>query len=148
MEILAAQTIRLKQERTFLRTEFRKIGASTSGASGASTPGACGASTPGQAQGHCIVSVLHTRSGSANTGHKINHPNPLEFKLDRTRWLGWAHNNKGFLKKQVRWQRAKSLIFEKSKLASLSMSMRVCLHSVLVCLPARASLLLLVARTC
>ena len=98
VEILAAQTIRLKPDRTFLRTEFRKIGASTSGASGASTPGACGASTPGQAQGHCIVSVLHTRSGSANTGHKINHPNPLEFKLDRTRWLGWAHNNKGFLK--------------------------------------------------
>ena len=65
-------------------------------------PGACGASTPastpGQAQGHFIVSVLHTRSGQPNTGQKINHPNPLEFKLDRTRWLGWAHDNKGFLK--------------------------------------------------
>ena len=98
MELLGAKTMVLRGIRTFLRAEFRKIGASTPGASGASTPGASGASTPGQTEGHCIVSVLHTRSGSANTGHKINHPNPLEFKLDRTRWLGWAHNNKGFLK--------------------------------------------------
>ena len=81
MQLLAAQTIVLRLHRTFLRTEFRKIGASTSGASGASTPGACGASTPGQAQGHCIVSVLHTPQ-------KINHPNPLEFKLDRDLEVG------------------------------------------------------------
>ena len=99
VQLVGAQTIRLRPRRTFLRTVFHKIGASTSGASGVSTPGACGAptpgpsgastsgasgaSTPGQAQGHCIVSVLHTRRGTANTGQKINHANPLEFKLDR-----------------------------------------------------------------
>ena len=77
VQLLAAQTIVLRQHRTFLRTEFRKIGAST--------PGASGASTPGQTEGHCIVSVLHTRQGSPNTGYKINDPNPLQFKTDRTR---------------------------------------------------------------
>ena len=73
MQLVGAQTIVLEKPRTFLRTVFRKIGAST--------PGACGASTPGQAQGHCIVSVLHTPQ-------KINHPNPLEFKLDRDLEVG------------------------------------------------------------
>ena len=82
VELLGAETLRLKHPRTFIRAEFRKIGASTPGAS---TPGASGASTPGQTEGHCIVPVFHTRSGSANTGYKITVANPLEFKMDRTR---------------------------------------------------------------
>ena len=77
MEILSAKTFLLDARRTFIRAEFRKIGAST--------PGASGASTPGQTEGHCIVSVLHTRQGSPNTGYKINDDNPLQFKMDRTR---------------------------------------------------------------
>ena len=85
MELLGAKTMVLRDIRTFLRAEFRKIGASTSGASGASTAGASGASTPGQTDGHCIVSVLHTRSGSKNTGYKITAKDPLQFKMDRTR---------------------------------------------------------------
>ena len=92
VELLGAKTLVLKGIRTFLRTEFRKIGASTPDASGASTTGASGASTPGQTEGHCIVSLLHTRNGTTNTGYKITEPNPLEFKTDRTRCLGWAHN--------------------------------------------------------
>ena len=82
MELLGAKTMVLRGIRTFLRAEFRKIGASTPGAS---TPGASGASTPGQTEGHCIVSVLRTRVGTANSGYKINDPNPLQFKTDRTR---------------------------------------------------------------
>ena len=85
VELLGAKTMVLKGIRTFLRTEFRKIGASTPGASGASTAGASGASTPGQTDGHCIVSVLHTRSGSKNSGYKITANNPTQFKTDRTR---------------------------------------------------------------
>ena len=77
VELLGAKTMVLRGIRTFLRAEFRKIGAST--------PDASGASTPGQTAGHCIVSVLHIRSGSANTGMKINADNPLQFKMDRTR---------------------------------------------------------------
>ena len=77
VELLGAKTMVLRGIRTFLRTEFRKIGAST--------PDASGASTPGQTEGHCIVSVLHTRNGTTNTGYKINDPNPLQFKTDRTR---------------------------------------------------------------
>ena len=78
VELLRAKTLVLKgvkTPRTFLRAGFRKIGAST--------PDASAATTPGQMEGHCIVSVLHTRSGSTNTGYKINEPNPLQFKTDR-----------------------------------------------------------------
>ena len=77
VELLGANTPTLRGVRTFLRAQFRKIGAST--------PDASGASTPGQTEGHCIVSVLHTRVGTANTGHKISDANPTQFKMDRTR---------------------------------------------------------------
>ena len=77
VEILSAKTLLLDTRRTCIRAVFRKIGAST--------PDKSGASTPGQMAGHCIVSVLHIRSGSPNTGMKINADNPLQFKMDRTR---------------------------------------------------------------
>ena len=80
VELLRAKTLVLKgvkTPRTFLRAEFRKVGAST--------PDASAATTPGQMEGHCIVSVLHTRSGSVSTGFKINHDNPLQLKTTRTR---------------------------------------------------------------
>ena len=66
VQLLAAQTIVLKPHRTFLRTEFRKIGASTSGASGASTP----AASRGEAsQRHHGAAASQTRSRTLPPRH-------------------------------------------------------------------------------
>ena len=72
VELVGAETLLLEQtkgDRTFIRAKFRKTGAST----------------PGQTEGHFIVTLNHTRSGSKNSGMKITANNPLKFKQDRAR---------------------------------------------------------------
>ena len=72
VDIVGAQTLTLEQDkgprsRTCVRAEFSKTGAST----------------PGQTEGHFIVTLNHTRSGSVKSGMKITANNPVQFKQDR-----------------------------------------------------------------
>ena len=71
VEIVHAQGLVLDpmhKHRTCIRAEFRKL---------------AGASTPGHAEGHFIVTVNHTRSGTSNAGMKTKACNAVEFKQDR-----------------------------------------------------------------
>ena len=70
VDIVGAQTLMLEQgkgPRTCVRAEFSKTGAST----------------PGQTEGHFIVTLNHTRSGSVKSGMKITADNPVQFNQDR-----------------------------------------------------------------
>ena len=67
VDIVGAQTLMLEGPRTCVRAEFSKTGAST----------------PGQTEGHFIVTLNHTRSGSVMSGMRITANNPVQFKQDR-----------------------------------------------------------------
>ena len=71
VEIVGAETLLVERKgpRTCVRAKFRKTGAST----------------PGQTEGHFIVTLNHTRSGSSKSGMRITANNPVRFKQDRAR---------------------------------------------------------------